>query len=215
MDEESRRAAQDFADRLAVALAASDREAQLYRRAHYDHLTGLPNRQLLHDRLRQALAVAREDEDAEIGVLFIDLDRFKDVNDSLGHAAGDRLLYEAARRLEQELPESVTVARMGGDEFVVLIPQRKQSLRLNETVRQILGALAQPFDTDSGPVFVSASIGVAVFPRDGASAEELLRKADTAMYHAKARPSCSARVERVDARVPAEGGSRRWCRHRR
>lgn len=180
----------DFADRLTVALAAGLREAELHRRAHFDPLTGLPNRELLHDRLSQAVAQARdrldEGADAGVGVMFIDLDRFKDVNDSMGHGAGDALLCEAGRRLQEMVSESATVSRIGGDEFVIVLPRYSDLDALRETARTVLQVLAEPFEVEGVRTYISASLGVARFPEDGDTVSELMRKADTAMYEAKA-----------------------------
>lgn len=175
----------DFAGRLAVALEAIQREAELMRRAYFDELTGLPNRQLLVDRLEQGLIQARHASESLL-VLFLDLDRFKSVNDSYGHAAGDELLRLAAQRLRDTVGPAVTVARLGGDEFVVMLTQLAgQSQAGLATIERILGALSRPYRIGASEVFLSASVGVASFPADGRTADELLRKADTAMYGAK------------------------------
>jgi len=174
----------ELANRIAVAISATEREQQLVRRAHFDTLTGLPNRQLCHDRLRQALAVARRQEQ-KLAVVFIDLDGFKHVNDSLGHAAGDRLLREASVRLRAATRETDTVARLGGDEYVVILPSVHGALEVEVLVASLMEALKWPFHIDGEQCFISASVGVTIFPEDGGTAEELLRKADTAMYSAK------------------------------
>jgi diguanylate cyclase (GGDEF)-like protein len=175
----------DFASRLAVALEAVEREAELLRRAYFDELTRLPNRQLLLDRLEQALIQARHASERLL-VLFVDLDRFKTVNDSFGHTAGDQLLRDAAARLRACVGDSVTVARLGGDEFVALLPRPADSAGDSiAIIDRVLMELARPFKVGASEVFLSASVGVAVFPDDGATVDELLRKADTAMYGAK------------------------------
>jgi len=175
----------DFASRLAVALEAVEREAELLRRAYFDELTKLPNRQLLLDRLEQALIQARHASERLL-VLFADLDRFKTVNDSFGHTAGDQLLRDAAARLRACVGESVTVARLGGDEFVALLPRPAGAAGDSVAIiDRVLADLARPFKVGASEVFLSASVGVAVFPDDGATVDELLRKADTAMYGAK------------------------------
>jgi len=182
--EENRQAARDLADRLAVALSASEREAVLFDQAHFDMLTGLPNRQLCHDRLRQALAQARRDEH-QLAVLFLDLDGFKSINDSMGHSCGDRLLREAATRLTACLSDSDTVARLGGDEFVVILPRVIGATEIEAVANSIMTAMERPFQVTGKEVFVGVSIGVTMYPEDGNTVEELLRKADAAMYNAK------------------------------
>ena len=174
----------DIADRLAVAVSATEREAELHRRAYYDELTGLPNRQLCMDRLDQALAHARR-ADETVAVLFVDLDRFKLVNDSVGHAGGDEVLREAARRLKRCVREIDTLARLGGDEFLVLLPEIQGTNNVRLMAERILAELARPFNLGSSEVFLSGSVGAAAFPGDGRTAEELIHKADTAMYGAK------------------------------
>ena len=174
----------ELANRVAVAISAAEREQQLFQKAHFDALTGLPNRQLCHDRLRQALAVARRQEH-KLAVLFIDLDGFKDVNDSLGHAAGDQLLRETSVRLRQATRETDTVARLGGDEYVVILPSVHGPLEVEVLVANLMEALKWPFHINGEQCFISASVGVTLFPEDGSTAEDLLRKADTAMYSAK------------------------------
>lgn len=174
----------EFATRCAVAISAAEREQRLLHRAHFDALTGLPNRELCYDRLRQALAVARREEH-KLAVLFIDLDGFKHVNDSLGHSCGDQLLRETALRLSAALRDTDTVARLGGDEYVVILPHVQGKLEVEVIVSNIMDALKWPFSIDQQMAFVSASIGVTLFPDDAQSVDGLLRKADTAMYKAK------------------------------
>jgi diguanylate cyclase (GGDEF)-like protein len=175
---------QEFAMRCAVAISSAEREQKLLHRAHFDALTGLPNRQLLHDRLTQALAVARRDEH-KLAVLFIDLDGFKHVNDSLGHSCGDELLRETALRLRAALRDTDTVARLGGDEYVVVLPHVHGALEVEVIASNIMDAMKWPFSIDQQMAFVSLSVGVTIFPDDAQSVEDLLRKADTAMYSAK------------------------------
>jgi diguanylate cyclase (GGDEF)-like protein len=173
-----------FAQRLAVAVGNEDREQALLRQAYYDSLTGLPNRQLFKDRLEQQLAIARRG-DSGCALLFIDLDRFKNVNDSLGHTAGDELLKAAADRLAATLRESDTLARIGGDEFTVIAPEMS-AREATALAGRIHEALTTPLDIQGVACVVQASIGVALFPHDGSDAEMLIRNADTAMYRAKA-----------------------------
>jgi diguanylate cyclase (GGDEF)-like protein len=174
----------EFAARIAVALAASQREAELFQRAHYDSLTGLPNRELLHDRLHQAVAQAQR-EDHPLAVLFVDLDSFKAVNDTHGHPAGDEVLKETALRLSSVVRHADTVARLGGDEYAILLPNVHGPLEAEAVAVKALEALRRPFAAENHQSFVSASIGIAMFPEDGSTASDLLRKADMAMYHAK------------------------------
>ncbi len=154
--------------------------------AHFDLLTDLPNRVLLSDRLRQALAKAKRDH-AHLALMFIDLDKFKPVNDTLGHDVGDLLLKEVAKRLQNCLRESDTVARMGGDEFVVLLPLVAQEANALLVAQKILAALTEPFALAGHKLHISASIGVAIYPEHGKGEEQLLKSADYAMYQAKER----------------------------
>ncbi len=174
----------DIAGRLAVALASAEREEALYRQAHYDELTGLPNRQLLKDRLEQQLVHARR-EDSHGAILFLDLDRFKEINDVFGHSVGDIVLTQTAERIVNEVRDTDTVARLGGDEFVVVMPHLASGNTLRMAASRILTRLAEPFLVRGTNHFLSASIGIVVFPEDGGSVETLLKNADAAMYRAK------------------------------
>jgi diguanylate cyclase (GGDEF)-like protein len=174
----------DLAGRLAVALASAEREEELYRQAHYDELTGLPNRQLLKDRLEQHLVQAGRDEH-QGALLFIDLDRFKEINDVFGHSVGDIVLAQAAERILTEVRESDTVARLGGDEFVIMMPNLAADSTIRTTASRILDRLAEAFTVRGNDHFLGASIGIVVFPNDGGSVETLLKNADSAMYRAK------------------------------
>ncbi len=159
-------------------------EEIIYHQANFDALTGLPNRVLLGERFELELRHARREEHG-VTLMFIDLDRFKEVNDSLGHEAGDALLVTVAERIKGLVRASDTLSRFGGDEFVLLLPgyQRTQAPEL--TARAVLEALEQPMEIKGQTLFVSASIGIAVFPQDGTEPSELLRNADAAMYQAK------------------------------
>ncbi|WLI91381.1 EAL domain-containing protein [Massilia sp. R2A-15] len=157
----------------------------LERRANYDSLTGLPNRMLFRDRLEQAIEHARGGASA-MAVLFIDLDRFKQVNDLLGHAVGDALLVQAARRIEQCVAPGDTVARLGGDEFIVILTESAELAHIERTAQRIIDKLARPFKLDEESAFVSASVGIALYPDDATQPEALMRSADQAMYRAKA-----------------------------
>jgi diguanylate cyclase (GGDEF)-like protein/PAS domain S-box-containing protein len=152
--------------------------------AHYDSLTGLPNRALFHQRLAHALSIA-ERPGRSLEILFLDLDRFKEINDTLGHATGDLVLKETAERLQSILRESDTVARLGGDEFVVLVENVDEPHRGGTIAAKILTALAPPFMRDRHPLHITTSIGISSFPTDGKDAGTLLKKADIAMYRAK------------------------------
>jgi diguanylate cyclase (GGDEF)-like protein/PAS domain S-box-containing protein len=175
---------------LRVIVAVEDisrrKEAEeaLLRMASIDALTGLPNRLLLQDRLAHAIAQAQRAH-RQVGVMFIDLDRFKHVNDSLGHQAGDRLIVEIGRRLAAALRESDTVARQGGDEFVVVLAGIAGPDDAARVAAKLLESVARPLSLCGHEVFPSASIGIAMYPQDGSDSEALLKAADSAMYRAK------------------------------
>ncbi|AOY87906.1 diguanylate cyclase [Marinobacter salinus] len=159
-------------------------EQQLLRQANYDILTGLPNRMLALDRLKLALAQARR-ENTLVGVMFLDLDNFKHVNDTLGHDAGDSLLIEAARRISSCLRGTSTVARLGGDEFLVILPGLTGPDATSQVADRILKTFAPPYILNGQEVFVTTSIGIAIFPTDSDNSGTLLQHADAAMYQAK------------------------------
>jgi diguanylate cyclase (GGDEF)-like protein/PAS domain S-box-containing protein len=159
-------------------------EEQVRHMANHDALTGLPNRILLQDRLNQAIAYAHRNR-SQLAILFIDLDLFKYINDSLGHQVGDVVLQMAAARLRACLREGDSVARLGGDEFVISLPVLEDSGDVGSVAQKVLDTLAQPFIVEGNELHVSGSIGISVYPGDGADAETLMRTADTAMYHAK------------------------------
>ena len=159
-------------------------EARLQRQAHFDELSGLPNRLLALDRLRRAVISAIRHQHRG-GVLFIDLDQFKKVNDTWGHAIGDHLLKLAAERLQACVREEDTVARLGGDEFTVILPHIASASHTEPVVNKVLHAFSQPFVLDRRECFVTASIGVTVFPDDGEDPALLMQNADAAMYRAK------------------------------
>jgi diguanylate cyclase (GGDEF)-like protein len=182
--DDDRKHVRDFADRVAVAISSAWRDEQLYVQAHFDALTGLPNRSLLKDRLTQEIARCQR-ESASFALLFIDLDHFKDVNDALGHASGDAALREAARRISRCLRESDTVSRLGGDEFNVILTQVQDPQGPARIAENVIRSLSEAFVIDGQSSFLSASIGIALYPQDGRSAEELIKNADTAMYRAK------------------------------
>ncbi|HSJ80848.1 MAG TPA: EAL domain-containing protein, partial [Thiobacillus sp.] len=152
--------------------------------ATHDTLTGLPNRMLFKDRLEQSLIRAKRHRTL-IGVMFIDLDRFKRVNDTLGHASGDQLICEVARRLRQTVRADDIVARLGGDEFVVVINDVVALTPILQVIEKMLEAVTEPYVLDGREIFSSCSIGVSLYPNDGVTSVDLLKHADTAMYHAK------------------------------
>jgi len=188
MAAETRAAARNFGDRIAVALSHAAWQEKLYRQAHYDALTGLPNRLVLLDRLEQERVRAQRDG-SEFAVLFIDLDRFKNINDSLGHGAGDELLVAAAGILTHCIRATDLVVRMGGDEFVMVLtdlhPGSHPVSLVTNMAEKVLAAMKQPLTIVGHSFTVTASIGIAIFPVDAESAADLLRNSDAAMYHAK------------------------------
>ena len=169
-----------FADITHVKQSA----AMLERLAHHDPLTELPNRLLFNARLRHALEHARRNEQ-HLAVLFIDLDRFKNINDSFGHLVGDALLKSVARRLRGCIRLEDTVARIGGDEFILLLEGMEDPASSAVIAEKLLADFARPFDLDGREVYITPSIGISLYPRDGEDCEALLRNADTAMYRAK------------------------------
>lgn len=152
--------------------------------AHHDSLTELPNRALLNDRLEMAINTAKR-RGEKVGILFIDLDRFKNINDSLGHAAGDQILRQTASRLSATVRTDDTVARLGGDEFVVLLPRVRDERSLVEVAIKLREELLQPYILEDMPLHLSPSIGIAVYPGDGEDPSTLIKNADAAMYLAK------------------------------
>ena len=183
------------------------RENQLVHLSTHDVLTGLANRTLLDDRLDQALMRSVRDGSI-VAVMLIDLDRFKQVNDSLGHTAGDRLLKAVAIRLEHCVREGDTVARLGGDEFVLVLADLSRNEDASMLARKIILSLTQPFDLDGREVFVTPSIGISFYPQDGENTSSLLRLADLAMYQVKASGrngfSCFSQDMNVRAQAMAD-----------
>lgn len=157
----------------------------IWKQANYDTLTGLPNRRLFHDRLEQEIKKAHRTRHS-LALMFIDLDRFKEINDTLGHAQGDQLLVEAALRILGCVRETDTVARLGGDEFTVILPEFNSTMHLERIVQNIIQRLSSPFTLNSEEVgYVSASVGITIYPNDAQDMPELLKHADQAMYAAK------------------------------
>ena len=157
---------------------------QLDHLAHHDVLTALPNRILLKDRLDQAIGLARR-QGRQLAVMFMDLDRFKHINDSLGHAVGDQLLQSVALRMVSCVRHSDTISRQGGDEFVLLLPYIEHADDAALSAQKILAALVPPHHIDQHDLHISVSIGISIYPDDGQDAETLIKGADAAMYHAK------------------------------
>jgi diguanylate cyclase (GGDEF)-like protein len=179
-------------------------EARASHIAHHDQLTGLPNRVLFTERLQAAIADAGAGG-ASVAVLFLDVDRFKNINDSLGHAAGDELLKIVGALCARQLRETDTVARLGGDEFIICLAGIESAEQAAAVARRLLADLAKGFEVGGHTLHANASIGISLYPTDGADAETLIRSADTAMYHAKDdgrgtyhffRPQMTERVKR-------------------
>ena len=183
-DESEKKFLKTVADTLAVVIERKQTEEKLQRLAHNDTLTGLPNRTLFYDRLEQGLALARRHQQ-ELAVLFLDLDHFKEINDTLGHDMGDALLRETTNRLLACVRKSDTVARMGGDEFTVILTEVKTPESAEHVAKNILKALLEPFELNGTLCKVGCSIGIVRYPVHGMDSETLLKHADEAMYHAK------------------------------
>lgn len=181
----------DGSKRMHVAIFSDITEKKqaeelIWRYANYDHLTQLPNRRLFLDRLEQTLRMAHRSKDS-MALLFIDLDRFKEINDTKGHDIGDQLLMEAAKRILHSVREMDTVARIGGDEFTVILSQIASPSTAEKIAKTILDKLAEPFNLCGTELSISGSIGITIYPGDGVNREQLMRNADQAMYDAKNR----------------------------
>ncbi len=174
----------EFAARLAIALSKTARDEHLYRQAHYDPLTALPNRLLFRDRLAQEIAHSAESK-TRGALLYIDLDHFKKVNDSVGHAAGDQLLVIVAQRLRACVKEGDTVARLAGDEFTVILRNVADADSVSVVAERIIESIRMPVNLAGRDHYVQASIGMALFPDNGLTIDDLMRRADGAMYRAK------------------------------
>lgn len=161
-----------------------DSEERLYYLAHYDNLSKLPNRLAFHDRLRQAISRARRN-DNQVAVMFLDLDGFKEVNDTLGHDAGDDVIREVASRLSTAMRETDTIARFGGDEFMILLAEVGAREGIETAAQKIIEAVAKPIRIDNTDARVTTSIGISLYPQDGDDIDTLIRQADMAMYAAK------------------------------
>src|SRR3954465_9593775 len=188
-------------------------QVQLEHQANYDALTGLPNRNLLHDRLRQAVYAQRHAR--AIAVVFIDLDHFKFVNDSLGHSTGDKLLKGMADRLRTVLREGDTVSRLGGDEFVLVLNDQGNEEVIFRAMQRITAKVNEPIDIEGKEMYVTCSAGISLYPQDGPDVDTLLKNADAAMYRAKEHGRnnfqfyTSEMNERVNERLALENALRR------
>lgn len=177
----------ELADRAAVAISDAQWEKKLFRQAHYDALTELPNRYLFKDRLEQAIERAKRNS-LNVAVLFIDLDRFKSVNDSLGHVVGDKLLAEVSTVLLQCVRTYDSVARFGGDEYTIVLSDVQPDIveaKAEQLADRILEMMSEPVIIDEREFYVTPSIGISIYPRDASNFDDLLKNADTAMYKAK------------------------------
>ena len=181
---------------------ASRTMARIEHMAHHDFLTGLPNRSLVEDRIRQALGRAERNR-SRLAVMFIDLDKFKVVNDTLGHEVGDLLLQEVARRIQECLRATDTVSRQGGDEFVLLLEDFNDEADITHAAQKLLAAIGKPCRIDNHTVTTTSSIGIAIYPTDGEFVADLLKHADVAMYHAKnqGRNNFQFFTERINAQA--------------
>ncbi|SDM58881.1 diguanylate cyclase (GGDEF) domain-containing protein [Geoalkalibacter ferrihydriticus] len=193
-------AARDITQRLAVEATLRENQDRLDYLAHHDPLTNLPNRLRFNARLQQAMARARETH-RQIALLVLDLDRFKNINDSLGHELGDQVLREVAGRLRRCLRGGDTVARLGGDEFVVILEEMEDLKAVSGVARNILRNLGRAFQVSHHDLFVTTSIGISLFPGDAQSAEGLMKNADVAMYRAKEEGRNNYQFYRPDMNV--------------
>ena len=173
--------------------ARRNMEEQIRRMAHFDSLTSLPNRILLMDRLEQALAISQRNQ-SRTGVIFMDLDHFKEINDNLGHHVGDMLLQQVAERIRENLREVDTVSRLGGDEFVMVLPELRQSEDAQIIAHKLLRALAEEFFIAGEKLTITPSLGISIYPDHNDDAGMLIRLADKAMYHSKQAGRNTCRV---------------------
>ncbi|MEW8027080.1 MAG: EAL domain-containing protein [Candidatus Thiodiazotropha sp.] len=180
---------------LGIFSDVSHQEAiknQIHHMAYYDNLTGLPNRELFSDRLEMSISLAKR-EKRTVALFFLDLDHFKDINDTLGHTIGDQLLSAVARRLTDTLRESDTIARFGGDEFTVILSKISSKREAEKVANKIITAFKTPFRIDNHDISIRTSTGICLFPEHGENCESMIRHADTAMYQAKEKgKSCYA-----------------------
>ncbi len=181
LNEEALEQLDNYIDRIKVALNAVEREEKLIKQAHFDSLTGLPNRELLIDTFNKITY----QQNNKVAVLFIDLDRFKVINDSQGHAIGDKLLIAASERIKKCVYNKGFLARYGGDEFIVLLTFQNDSSCIAETAKKISSSLSEIFTIDNYEQFIGATIGISIYPKDGNNWDDILQKSDIAMYKAK------------------------------
>lgn len=189
-----------LANILADAIGKIENEKEIHNRAYYDNLTGLPNRVLFHERLEKSITVAKAGGDS-LGVIFVDLDGFKEVNDTMGHDWGDHLLSHIGRRLSDRLRNCDSMARFGGDEFLILVSQLNHKSELLMVASQLMSVFHQPVSLGEQEFHISGSGGIAIFPDDGETAQELIKHADLAMYDAKKKGRgkvvfCSEKMKR-------------------
>lgn len=195
--------AQQYAGIVSDITARKLEEEKILYQANYDQLTGLPNRTLFNDRLQRVVIEGRRAK-SNVGLMFIDLDGFKAINDTLGHDAGDLLLKATAERLNKSVRESDTVARLGGDEFTVIMPLLDSIEGAILVANRILKSLVMPFDLNGQEGRVSASIGISMFPAQAGDAQQLLHNADVAMYHAKRHGKANYQIWRQELEADAE-----------
>jgi diguanylate cyclase (GGDEF)-like protein len=183
-DEQLLLCARAIGGQIGLFLSRRKAEERIRHLAHYDELTGLANRNMINQRLNQALARARRN-DKPLAILFIDLDRFKNINDTLGHGAGDNVLKEVAERLRECLRDSDTIGRLGGDEFVVLLEELSEPMHSAAVAQKIITAVAKPYTLDAQEFHITASVGISAYPADSEDMQSLLKNADIAMSRAK------------------------------
>jgi len=177
---------EQFAHLARIAIEREKADKIIWRQANYDNLTGLPNRNLLHEHLTTAVDNAQRDK-KQLAIAMLDLDNFKDINDSLGHGAGDNLLIETAKRIKQCIRKNDIVARLGGDEFIIVIVGTTLPDDIDNIGQKLLNTLGKPYVIEEKSVYCTASVGIAIYPDDGLNIAALLRNADQAMYGAKTR----------------------------
>ncbi|WP_202971808.1 EAL domain-containing protein [Cognaticolwellia aestuarii] len=177
---------EQFANLARIAIEREKANKIIWQQANFDSLTNLPNRNLLHEHLTTAVDNAKRNQE-QLAIIMLDLDNFKDVNDSLGHNAGDILLIDTAKRIKQCLRKNDIVARLGGDEFIIVLVGTSTDSDIDNIGQKLLNTLAQPYTIEQKSVYCTASIGIALYPNDALSIDALLRNADQAMYGAKAR----------------------------
>lgn len=188
---------EQFAHIASIAIEKERANQLIWKQANFDVLTALPNRNLMEEQLKHLLATAKR-EDTKVAVLFLDLDNFKEVNDTLGHDVGDQLLVECAKRILQCIRQDDTAARLGGDEFVILLGGAHNERFLDKLIQNLLGVISEPYLLNEKRLHTSASIGVTLFPDDADNVTSLLKNADQAMYGAKAQGKNSHRYYSKD-----------------